>query len=192
VGNAGVTDLLDGEQSPVHSVIASGSATPLAPGVREEMEGRLGHDFSDVRVHTDAAAQDSARSVNAHAYTVGSHVVFQRDKYDPQSTEGKRMLAHELMHVVQQRSGPVDGTAAAGGIRVSDPSDRFEREAAATAESAMATPLPAQASALASGGAAPPVQREVDEPEEEETAQTSVQTSVQRAEGTDEEEQQEM
>ena len=48
--------------------------------------------------------------MNAHAYTVGSNVVFQRDQYDPGSDAGRTMLAHELTHVVQQRSGPVDGT----------------------------------------------------------------------------------
>jgi Domain of unknown function (DUF4157) len=71
------------------------------------MEGRFGHDFGDVRVHNDDAAHQSAKSVNAQAYTVGSDIVFQRDKYDPASESGKHMLAHELTHVVQQRSGPV-------------------------------------------------------------------------------------
>jgi uncharacterized protein DUF4157 len=79
--------------------------------------------------------------------------VFQRDKYDPGSQEGRTTLAHELTHVVQQRSGPVDGTAAPGGISVSDPSDRFEREAAAAADRVMADPSPAPA------GAGPAVQR---------------------------------
>jgi hypothetical protein len=106
------------------------------------MEGRLGHDFGDVRVHDDSAAHDSAKAVNAHAYTVGSNVVFQRDKYDPGSDAGKTMLAHELTHVVQQRSGPVEGSSAPGGIKVSDPSDRFEREASANAERVMAGPVP--------------------------------------------------
>ena len=78
--------------------------------------------------------------MNAHAYTVGSNIVFQRDKYDPGSDAGRTMIAHELTHVVQQRSGPVDGTATGTGVRVSDPSDRFEREAAATAERAMSAP----------------------------------------------------
>ena len=102
--------MLEEDRSPVHDVVNSGGGSPLAPDVRDEMQGRLGHDFCDVRVHTDSAAHESAKSVNAHAYTVGSNVVFQRDKYDPASVEGKTMLAHELTHVVQQRSGPVDGT----------------------------------------------------------------------------------
>jgi len=142
VGNAGVGSLLEEERSPVHDVIDSGGS-PLAPDVRTEMEGRLGQDFSDVRVHTDGAAHESAASVNAHAYTVGSNVVFQRGRYDTDSTEGKTMLAHELTHVVQQRSGPVDGSDAGGGIKVSDPSDRFEREAAANADAVMSAPTPA-------------------------------------------------
>ncbi|TDO47272.1 uncharacterized protein DUF4157 [Kribbella sp. VKM Ac-2527] len=157
VGNSGVTAMVEEERSPVHDVI-SGGGRPLDPEVRGEMEGRLGHDFSDVRVHDDGAAHDSAKAVNAHAYTVGSNVVFQRDKYDPSSADGKVMLAHELTHVVQQRSGPVDGSSAPGGIKVSDPSDRFEREASANAERAMAAPAPTPA-----GLAGPAIQRDVDE-----------------------------
>lgn len=134
LGNGAVSASLapEEERSPVHDVVGSGG-TPLEPAVRTDMEARLGHDFGDVRVHTDAAAHDSAQAVNAHAYTVGSHVVFQRDAYDPGTHQGRTTLAHELTHVVQQRSGPVDGTDAGGGVRVSDPADRFEQEAAATA-----------------------------------------------------------
>jgi hypothetical protein len=140
-GNSGVNALLaeEGEErSPVREVVGSGGGRPLDDDVRADMEARLGHDFRDVRVHSDAKAADSARAVDAHAYTVGSDVVFQTDRYRPQSSEGRRMLAHELTHVVQQRAGPVDGTPAPGGIRVSDPSDRFEQEATATADRALA------------------------------------------------------
>jgi hypothetical protein len=139
VGNASTAAFLGEERSPVHDVI-SGPGEPLARDVREDMEGRLGHDFQDVRVHSDGAADASARSVNANAYTVGSHIVFQRSAFDSGSHEGRTMLAHELTHVVQQRNGPVDGTPTDGGISVSHPSDRFEREAATTAERAMAGP----------------------------------------------------
>ncbi|MGB3185581.1 MAG: DUF4157 domain-containing protein [Ornithinimicrobium sp.] len=137
VGNAGVTDMVEEDRSPVHDVISSGGR-PMEDPVRADMETRLGHDFGDVRVHDDGAAAASASSVGAHAYTVGSNIVFQRDAYDPSSTQGQRTLAHELTHVVQQRSGPVDGSPAAGGVRISDPSDRFEQEASATAESVTA------------------------------------------------------
>ncbi|NMD46242.1 MAG: DUF4157 domain-containing protein [Propionibacterium sp.] len=161
-GNGAVAQLMEEERSPVHDVIGSGGR-PMEPDVREDMEARLGHDFSDVRIHDDATAADSAKAVNAHAYTVGSNVVFQRDVYDPGSQQGKTTLAHELTHVIQQRSGPVDGTSAPGGIKVSDPSDRFEREASANADRVMAGPAPVQAL----GASAPAVQRE-EAPEEEE------------------------
>ena len=182
VGNSGVGALLEEDRSPVHDVVNSGGGSPLAPDVRDEMQARLGHDFSDVKVHTDSQAHESARSVNAHAYTVGSSVVFQRDKYDPSSTEGKTMLAHELTHVVQQRSGPVDGTSAGGGIKISDPSDRFEREASANADRVMSADV---TPSLAVGSSAAAVQREEAPEEDEETAQGSF---VQRAEAPEEEE----
>jgi len=170
VGNAGATAALEEERSPVHDVISSAGA-PLDRDVREDMESRLGHDFSDVRVHNDGAADASAKAVNAHAYTVGSHIAFQRSAYDTGSQEGRTTLAHELTHVVQQRSGPVDGTPSAGGVSISDPSDRFEREAASTAERAMSGPAPVQ---TASVGAAPHVQREeADEEQMEEPVQGS-------------------
>ena len=183
VGNAGATAALEEERSPVHDVVGS-SGAPLDRDVREDMEARLGHDFSDVRVHTDGAADASAKAVNAHAYTVGSHIAFQRSAYDTGSQAGRTTLAHELTHVVQQRSGPVDGTPAAGGVSVSHPSDRFEREAAATAERAVAGPAPVQAVAAST----PLVQRQ--EEEEEEPVQGSFvqRDAVQRGEEAPEEE----
>jgi hypothetical protein len=99
------------------------------------MEAGLGADFSDVRVHHDGAAAASAQAVNAKAYTVGNDVVFNRGAYQPDTGEGRHTLAHELTHVVQQRSGPVDGTATGDGVSISDPDDRFEREAETTATS---------------------------------------------------------
>jgi len=173
-GNAGVAGLVaqrrasgddEGDSSPVHDVVSS-KGSPLAPEVRSEMESAVGHDFGDVEVHTDTRAADSARSVQAHAYTVGNHVVFGEGRFRPDTDEGKHTLAHELTHVVQQRSGPVDGTPAAGGIRVSDPSDRFEREAEANASRVMAGGGGAGGDAAAPAQAAP-VQRHADENAEE-------------------------
>jgi hypothetical protein len=179
VGNSGVGALVE-ERSPVLDVVNSGGGTPLDADTRADMESRLGHDFSDVRVHTDSRAHESAQAVNAHAYTVGSNVVFQRDKYDTSSTEGRTMLAHELTHVVQQRNGPVDGTPTGGGVQVSDPSDRFEREAAANAERVISAPAPAAVSP-----AGPAVQRQADE--EEQPEENAVQGAfVQRQEGEEE------
>lgn len=177
IGNARVTEFIDDDRSPVHDVVNSGGGQPLPADTRSDMESRFGQYFGDVRIHADGGAHESAKSVNAQAYTVGSNIVFQRDKYDPSSPEGRHMLAHELTHVVQQRSGPVDGSEVGGGVKVSDPSDRFEREAVANADRLMST-NPAAAPAV------PAVQRSVDEPvaqreetpeEEDETAQTFVQ-----------------
>jgi len=135
----------DGGRSPVLDVVRGGGGGPLPSGVRAEMEQRLGADFADVRIHTDGAAAASAAAVGAHAYTVGRDVVFGAGQFDPVSSTGRTMLAHELTHVVQQRSGPVAGTPTDGGISVSDPGDRFEREAVANAERVMRMPVPGAA-----------------------------------------------
>ncbi|MFF3735102.1 DUF4157 domain-containing protein [Streptomyces sp. NPDC002476] len=195
----------EAERSPVHDVISSGGGQPLDTDTRTDMERRMGADFSDVRVHTDSAAHESAKGVGAHAYTVGSDVVFQRDAYDPSSPQGRTTLAHELTHVIQQRNGPVEGTEAPGGIRVSDPSDRFEREAVANADRVLADPAPAPESvpvtdtastsapvAAPASASQPAVQRAATEDEDEEPA--DVQGSfVQRAveEGSEKEKEKE-
>ncbi|MGW7021158.1 eCIS core domain-containing protein [Streptomyces decoyicus] len=133
------------QRSPVEDVLRTPGRS-LDDSVRADMESRLGADFSDVRVHTDAAAHESAESVNAHAYTSGAHIVFQRGRYDGSSAAGRHMLAHELTHVIQQRTGPVAGTDRGDGTRVSDPSDRFEREAEANASRVMSGTAPVQRS----------------------------------------------
>ena len=163
-GNATVSAALE-EQEPslVKDVVGSGSGAPLDRHTRGFMESRLGADFSDVRVHTDARASESAQSVQAHAYTVGSDVVFQSGKYAPESDSGKRMLAHELTHVVQQRSGPVAGTPAPGGIKVSHPSDSFEQAADSTAERVMS---PGQGAPAPAAAAPASIQREGEEEED--------------------------
>jgi hypothetical protein len=164
-------------RSPVHDVVSS-SGRPLDPGVRSSMESTLGHDFSDVQVHNDGAAAASAKSVQAQAYTVGNHVVFGEGRYQPESPEGRRTLAHELTHVVQQREGPVDGTPAAGGIQISNPSDRFEREAESAADRAMA-PASAEPAPTASG---PAVQRQEDDDAEAAPVQRQAATEEEREE----------
>lgn len=189
VGNSGTAAVVEEERSPVHDVVASGGS-PLPADLRVDMEGRFGQDFGDVRMHHDGAAHESAKSVNAQAYTVGPNIVFQRDNYDPSSDTGRHMIAHELTHVVQQRNGPVDGTDAGGGVKISDPSDRFERDAVANADRLMSGPAPAPAPAAGvqrlSDTDAVPVQRQDAPAEEEEEA--SAQTFVQRQEEETEEE----
>lgn len=85
----------------VHEVLRGGGA-PLDRATRAFMEPRFGHDFGNVRIHTDERAAESARSVDALAYTVGSNIVFGSGRYAPGSSEGRRLLAHELTHTVQQ------------------------------------------------------------------------------------------
>ena len=85
----------------VHKVIAS-PGRALDSGVRHDMEQRFGRDFSQVRVHQDAAADRSARDVGARAYTVGRDIVFAAGQFEPSTGAGRRLLAHELTHVVQQ------------------------------------------------------------------------------------------
>src|SRR5438552_4372157 len=112
----------------VHEVLRS-PGQPLDPATLAFMEPRFGHDFSSVRVHTDAKAMESARAVNALAYTVGRNVVFSAEAYSPYSRTGQQLIAHELTHVIQQANGAVSGRPIACGMSVSDPGDAYERQA---------------------------------------------------------------
>ncbi len=147
VGNAAVARLIEAQRrdsddpredngqhvqrSAVPDVLRS-PGRPLDDDTRTEMEARLGADFSDVRIHQGGAARASAVEVGAAAYTSGNHVVLGEGGGD------RHTLAHELVHVVQQRKGPVAGTDTGTGLRVSDPGDRFEREAEDNAHRALA------------------------------------------------------
>ena len=129
----------------------------LGPQVRADMETRLGADLSDVHVHTGPAADRAAQAVAARAFTSGSHVVFRRGSYDPLSVAGRRVLIHELAHVLQQRRGPVAGTG--DKVKISDPGDRFERQAEATARQAVSASPASASPASASPVSASPGQR---------------------------------
>jgi hypothetical protein len=91
----------------VNAVLSRGDGQPLDSTTRSFMEQRFGHDFSRVRIHTSEHASASAHAVNALAYTVGRDVIFEREQYAPETEVGRRLLAHELTHVVQQREAPV-------------------------------------------------------------------------------------
>src|SRR5262249_40427583 len=110
----------------VHEVLRS-TGRPLDPSPRTLMESRFGQDFSQVRVHSDARAAESARAVNAQAYTVGPNVVFGADQYAPSSAAGQRLLAHELTHVVQQQA--MKQASSGSGLEVNPPDSALEREA---------------------------------------------------------------
>ncbi len=97
----------------VHYELTRSTGEPLDSESRDFFEARFGHDFSQVRVHTDAKAAKSARALYAKAYTTGHNVVFGARQYAPHTTEGRRLLAHELTHVIQQeqRISPADAHA---------------------------------------------------------------------------------
>jgi Domain of unknown function (DUF4157) len=96
---AGQTDLV--APASVDRVLSS-PGSPLEDGLQQDMGQRFGHDFSRVRVHTDAAAARSAQDMNANAYAVGHKIVFGSGQFAPRAHEGRRLIAHELTHVVQQ------------------------------------------------------------------------------------------
>jgi hypothetical protein len=126
----------------VHEVIRS-PGQPLDQGTRRFMESRLKHDFGGVRVHTDEQATRSAQGVGALAYTVGSHVVFQKSRFSPDTQAGKELLAHELAHVVQQ------GATSSGRILQRQQDDETSRPAET------GTPQPATTSGASTPQSAP-------------------------------------
>ena len=91
-------------KSRIHTL--QGRGQPLPESVRTFFEPRFGYDFGRVRVHTDAQLAETAKTVNARAFTIGQDVVFGTGQYSPQTWEGKRLLAHELTHVIQQAQQP--------------------------------------------------------------------------------------
>lgn len=134
---------LDSVPSIVNEVLAS-PGHPIDASTRSFMDERFGYDFSAVRLHTDSRAAESAHEVGAKAYTVGQSVVFGQGHYSPTASEGKRMFAHELAHVVQQSRGGSPSSNDAG----------LEREADRTSET-----IGSGGFAHVSGRANPSVQR---------------------------------
>ena len=103
---AGVDNSGQNSVPPIVDEVLRSPGAALDPETRAHMEPRFGYDFSNVRVHTNERAAESARAVNARAYTVGNNVVFGAGQYTPVSYGGQKLLAHELAHVVQQDGGP--------------------------------------------------------------------------------------
>lgn len=132
-----------------------GSGQPLDTALQKQASKTMGRDLSGVRVHTSPEAHDLSHQLGAKAFTTGRDVFFREGAYDPHSSGGRELVAHELTHVVQQSSGAVGG---AGKMTVNPPGDIFEQEADAIAKM------------IAGGGAE--VQRQE---EEEELIQTQIQ-----------------
>ncbi len=91
----------EGTQQQIRS---ARGGVPLENGTRRQMERGFGADFSKVRIHTDSTADTLNRSLNAHAFTRGSNIFFKRGEYSPATSGGKRLLAHELTHTIQQNA----------------------------------------------------------------------------------------
>lgn len=108
----------------IHEVLHS-HGQPLDSATRVFMESRFGHDFSQVRVHTDARAAESAQGVGALAYTVGRDMVFGSGQYAPRTITGSRLLAHELTHTLQQDCNPGAETH----LKIGQANEPAEREA---------------------------------------------------------------
>lgn len=144
----------------VHDVLRA-SGQPLDTNTRGLMEQHFGHDFSRVRVHTDARAAKSARLVNASAYTVGHNVVFETGQYQPGTTAGRQLLAHELTHVMQQAQNTTFAP-----LQIVPEADASETEARHHADSwsdatplgpvSQATPTPVQLTRNGPAGGKPP------------------------------------
>lgn len=115
----------------------NGKGNPLPAKTNHFFSARMGYDFSNVKLHTNKEAAESAKAVNAKAYTVGNNVVFNEGQYNEESGEGKQLMAHELTHVVQQNNSTVqrtptpvrEGTVAEKREYVEDTIHFFERSA---------------------------------------------------------------
>jgi hypothetical protein len=154
-----------------------GHGQPLPDRTRGQMESGLEQDLSGVRVHSDSAADQLSRQFNAKAFTTGQDVFFRQGAYDPGSSSGDKLLAHELTHVVQQGNAPAK--LAGKKMNVSEPGDTGEQEADRVAD---VVASPAGVSRQEDEEVQPAVQRQTEMPEEE------LQESVQRQEVPEEEE----
>jgi Domain of unknown function (DUF4157) len=179
-GGAAVHRAAAGSQGagPLDPEIASaidaqrGGGAPLPRNVRADMEHHLGHGFENVRVHTGAGADTVSRAVQAEAFTTGTDVFFASGRYDPESSAGRGLLAHELTHVVQQSTGAVDNEA-----RVSHPGEPSEVQAAQVGAAVASAPA-----ATAAAGPTVARQEAAGEEEDEDAAM------VQRQESAEEDE----
>lgn len=126
---AGIMDdgkVHDSVQSKIDSTRGAGQG--LDAGVQNKLSPQLG-DLSDVRVHTGGYSNDLNHAVSAKAFATGSDVYFGKDQYKPGTSDGDKLIAHELAHVVQQRGAPTSGP-----LSVSNPGDAIENEADAVAD----------------------------------------------------------
>lgn len=154
----GPTELDDATATRINS--ARGGGQSLDGGVQTKMGGAMGSDFSGVRIHTGSESNQLNEQLGAKAFTTGNDVFFRDGEYNPSSSSGQELIAHELTHVVQQGSGAVPSS---GKMAVNAPGDQFEQEADSVAKQ------------VSSGGVAPGVQRQEVPEEEDPTAAAQMQ-----------------
>lgn len=157
---------------------ARGGGRPIDQGVRTRMESSFGTDFSGVRVHTDAKADALNQTLNARAFTTGQDIFFRQGRYNPGSSKGRELLAHELTHVVQQNRDEIQPK-----LTVGRPGDRYEQEADSVARAVIQQEQKISPQEPEKFG----LRRQPEEPEEEEE---ELQTKLQRQEDEEEEIQQ--
>jgi hypothetical protein len=169
VGNAAVQRLLAqrqesggpteiDEETAVAIQRQRGQGQSLDEGMAQKAGDSLGHDFSDVTVHTDGQADQLSRQLGAKAFTTGKDIYFREGEYQPHSQDGQKLLSHELTHVVQQQGNTTPDVQ--GKLTVNDPNDQYETEANQVADKVAGQSQPAA------------VQREAVEEEEVVQAQT--------------------
>jgi plasmid stability protein len=125
----------DAGQNIAASLENTGTGQGLEGSTRSFLEPKFGHNFANVKIHADGHADQMSKAVNARAFTTGQDVFFRQGEYNPNSSEGMHLLAHELTHTIQQSRGSVSGTSIGDGLAISDPNDAFEQEASAAANS---------------------------------------------------------
>jgi hypothetical protein len=116
--------------------IQASAGRPLPKAIRARMEQVLGTDFGHVRIHTDSSAARAAQAAQAQAFATGSQIFFAQGKFEPGSSAGVQLLAHELVHVIQEDEARLPGPTS-GGLSVSNPGEAHEREAEAISEQAL-------------------------------------------------------
>lgn len=132
---SGPSEVDDGTAEAIRKKRGSGSS--LDEGIAGKAGGVMGQDFSGVNVHTDSQADTLSRSLGAKAFTTGNDIFFQSGAYNPGSSEGQRLISHELTHVVQQGASPA---TVQGKMTVNDPNDQYEGQADKVADMVMNAP----------------------------------------------------
>jgi hypothetical protein len=135
------------KRSAAEIVPRNSHGEPLDNPTRDFMESRLNADLNSIRVHHDAPAGAAAENINANAFTTGHDIYFAPGKYAPNQSEGKRLLAHELAHTVQQTQGlgPTKLARKVAGVSIGHPDDPLEQQADSAADRALALSTPCSA-----------------------------------------------